>query len=51
MYIQLHINYPLFLSDFLDGFSENTQLLNFMILPAGDELFFADGRTNRSTDR
>jgi hypothetical protein len=44
---------PLFLSDFylnldfLDRFSKNTQILNFMkILPVEAELFHADGRTD-----
>jgi len=31
----------------LDKFSRNTQIPNFMkILPVGDELFHADGRTD-----
>jgi hypothetical protein len=52
MYIGLHVKYPLFLLDFnetwnfLDRFSKNTQLSNFMkIRPVGAELFM------RTTDR
>jgi hypothetical protein len=42
--------------NFLDRFSKNTQIPNFMkIRPVGDELFHADGRTEtdgqRQTDR
>jgi hypothetical protein len=37
--------------DFLDRFSKNTQVSNFIkILPLGAELFHADGRTNVQTD-
>jgi len=33
--------------NFLDRFSKNPQILNFMIIrPVGAELFFADGRTD-----
>jgi hypothetical protein len=52
MYIGLHAKYPLFLSDvhetriFLEEFSKNTQISNFMkILPVEAELFHADGQT------
>jgi hypothetical protein len=52
MYIGLHVNYPLFLSDFnetwifLDRFSRNPKISNFMkIRPDGAEVFQADGRT------
>jgi len=38
--VQRHLN-------FLDRFSKNTHIPNFMkILPEGDELFRADGRTD-----
>jgi hypothetical protein len=38
--VQRHVN-------FLDRFSKNTQIPNFMkIRPVGDELFHADGRTD-----
>ena len=53
MCIGLRIKYPLLLSgfdetwDFLDRFSQNTQISNFLkILPVGDELL----HSNRLTD-
>jgi hypothetical protein len=47
MYIILHVQYPLFLSDFmqlnfLNRFLQNTQNIKF---PVGAELFLADGQT------
>jgi hypothetical protein len=62
MYLGLHVKYPLLLSDFnetwfffLDRFSKNTQISNFMkIRPAGAELFHVDRqtwRTDEETDR
>jgi hypothetical protein len=49
MHIELHVKYRLFVSDFkgnfdfLDRFSKNTQILNFMkIRPLGAELFHSD---------
>ena len=53
MDIGLHVKYSFFLSDFnvtwifLDRFSKNTQISNFMkIRPVGAGLFFADRRTD-----
>jgi len=52
MYIDVHVKYPLLLSDFNEtlifsiGFSKNSQTSNFMIIfPVGAELFRADGQT------
>jgi hypothetical protein len=52
MYLCHHVLYPLFLLDFklnlnfLDTFSKNTEISNFMnILPVGAELFHAKGQT------
>ena len=52
-YIGLHVKYPLFIVrfhwnlNFLDSFSKNTHISNFMkIRPVGAELFHADGRTD-----
>jgi hypothetical protein len=57
MYAALHVQNPLLLSDFswkLDSpnnISKNSQISNFMtILPAGADLFQADGRADRQTD-
>jgi hypothetical protein len=37
---------------FYQKFSNDTQILNFMkIRPVGTELFYAEGRTDRQTDR
>jgi hypothetical protein len=53
LYIGLHVEYLLFLSDFnetniFEGFSENNQISNFKkIRPAEAESFHADGRTDR----
>jgi hypothetical protein len=53
-YIGLHVEYPLFLSDFNDtlifwtDFSKNSQIQDFMkIRPLGAELFHADRLTDR----
>jgi hypothetical protein len=58
MHIGLHVKYPLCLSDFnetwifLDTFSKSAQISSFMkIRPVGAELFHADGRMDRRTDR
>ena len=52
MYIGLHVKYPLLLSDcnetwkFLDRFSKNIHILNFMeILPVESEVFREDRQT------
>jgi len=57
MYVDLHVKYPLFLSDpiqtwiFSTYFQKNTQISNFMkILPMGAELFHVDRRTDGQTD-
>ena len=54
MFIDIHAKYPLFSSDFnknlnfLDRFSENTQISNFMkIRPVEAELFHANGQMDR----
>jgi hypothetical protein len=54
MSVDLHVNFPLFLSDFnktlsfLDRFSKSTETSNFMkIRPVGAELFRADRVTDR----
>ena len=56
MYIGLHVEYPLFLSDFnenlnfLDRFSKNPQMSNIMkIRPVGIKLFQGDGRMDVRT--
>ena len=55
MYIGLHVKYPLLSSvelnlNFLDTFSKNTQISNFMkICPVGAE-FHANRRTDGRTD-
>jgi len=56
MYIGVHVNCLLFLSDFnenlnsLDGFSKNSQTSNFMeVLPVGAESFLTDRRTDKRT--
>jgi len=58
IYIGLCVKYPLFLSDFngtlnfLGIFSENPEISNFLkIRPYRDELFHADGQTDRQTRR
>jgi hypothetical protein len=56
MYIGLHVKYPLFSPNKIlilkTGFQKNIQKPNFMkILPVRAELFHADGRTARQTDR
>jgi len=58
LYRCLNVKCPLFLSDmnepgiFSTDFSKNTQISNAMkICPVGAELFHADGRTNRQTDK
>jgi hypothetical protein len=59
MYIGLHIKYPLFLSDsnetwiYSKGFrKKNAQISNFVkISLVGAELFHADGRRDRQTDK
>ena len=54
MYIDLHVKYRLFLSDFkvnriFSRFSKIAQISNFMpIRPVGVELFHADRRTDMS---
>jgi hypothetical protein len=56
-YIDLHVKYPLFLSDFNESwifftFSKNTKISNLMkIRPVGAELFHAEGQTDGRTDR
>ena len=45
IYIGFHVKYPLFLSDFLDTFSKNIQILDFMkICLLVTELFYVDRR-------
>ena len=57
MYIVLHEEYSLFLSDFyetkfLERFSKNSEKSNVVkIRPVGAELFYADSLTERQTDR
>jgi len=58
MYVDLHVKYPLFMSDFNetwiypDRFSKNTQISNFMkIRLVGAELFHADRQTDGQTWR
>jgi len=57
IYIGLHVNYPLLLSDFntcwiFSPDFENTQISNFMkIRPVRTKLFCVDGRTDEKTDR
>jgi len=58
MSVDLHVKCPLFLSDwnkslsFLARFSNSTEISNLMkIRPVGAELFHADRRTDRVTDR
>jgi hypothetical protein len=47
MYTGLCIKYPVFLSDFKEFFSKNTQISNFTkIRPLGGELFHADRRSD-----
>jgi len=53
MLIGLHVKYPLFFTDFnetyLDRFSKNPQISNFMkIRPVGAELFHKGRQTWRS---
>ena len=52
MFIGLQIKYPFLLSDlmnFLNSFSKNTQIQNFMkIRPMGAEFFRADGWTDKT---
>jgi len=57
MYLGLHVKYPLFLADinenwnYLDRFSKNTQISNFMKMrPVGAELFNEDERTDGQAD-
>ena len=53
MYIDLHVKYPLFLSDFNESwffgrFSKNTEMSNFMnIRPLGAESLHAGGQTGQ----
>jgi len=57
MHLGLHVEYPLFKSDFiqiccLDRFPKNPQISNFMKLcPMGAELLHMDGQTDRQTHR
>jgi len=58
MYICLNVKHPFFFArfwlklKFLDIFSKNTQISNFMnIRPTGAEVFNADGWTNRQRDK
>ena len=57
MWKRLHVKYPLFLLDFNKTwiFSTDfrkTQMSSFIkIRPMGAELFHADGRTDRETDK
>ena len=57
IYIGLHVKYPLFLSEFNTSlnfstyFAKSTQVSNFIkIRPVGDEVFYADGQTDKQTD-
>jgi hypothetical protein len=56
MYINLHLNYPLFMSDinenliFLDRFSENTQNFKIHENPTSGGRVVPCGRTDRWTD-
>jgi hypothetical protein len=56
MYIGIHVEYPLFLSDFDESwifstyFQKSPQISNFMkIRPVGAELFRADERADSQT--
>jgi hypothetical protein len=52
IYISVHVQFPLFLSDFkeilfFDRFTKNPQILNLLkISPAAAQLLHADGRTD-----
>jgi hypothetical protein len=57
MYVDFHVRYPLFLSDFNETefsrqiFEKKIQMPNFMkICPMGAKLFHVDGWTDRQTD-
>jgi len=57
MYVDIHIEQPLFFSDFIETLIfhhifKNPQMLNYIkILQVGAELFYADGRTKGQTRR